>query len=131
LARPDTAAIDYFAKAKHSLEIAISLDPFNPRLYRRLGEMYVAKFARSGDRHDAQAAADALTQAVARYPNDSSLCALRATALSAAGEADAAKAEAERALKLDQINRQRAHTDRYLPDAKLIQLHRLATPSAH
>ena len=129
-ARPDATAIDDFAKAKQSVETAITLDPFNPRLYRRLGDMYSAKFARSGDRRDAQAAADALTQAVARYPNDSSLCALRAKALSAAGHADAAKAEAERALKLDEINHQWAHTDRYLPEATLNQLHRLTGPSS-
>jgi len=129
-ARPDAAPVDYFAKAEQSLKMAIALAPFNPRLYRRLGEMYLAKFARSGDRRDAEAACDALTQAVERYPNNSSLRALRSTALAAAGQAGAAKAEAERALKLDAINRQWAHTDRYLPDATLIQLRRLAGTSA-
>ena len=92
--------------------------------------MSLAKFARSGDRHDAAAAADALAQAVERYPNDSSLLRLRATALSDAGQAGEAKAEAERALKLDQINRQCGHTDRYLPDATLLKLRHIAAASA-
>jgi O-Antigen ligase len=129
--RSTSSAIDDFAKCQESLEMAIKLDPFNPRLYRRLGQLDLAKFARSGDKHDADAAADALSQAVERYPNDSSLRAMRANALSDAGRVKAAKTEAERALELDKINRQHGHTDRYLADATVLQLRRLAAAAAN
>jgi hypothetical protein len=128
--RTAATATDDFAKAVASLKVAIQLDSDNPRLYRRLGEASLAKFARSSDPQDAAAAADSLAQAVERYPNDSSLRAVRATALSDAGQAGKAKDEAARALKLDQINHQCGHTDRYLPDATVVQLRRLAGPSA-
>lgn len=128
--RPTSSTIDDFAKGEESLKLAIQLDPYNSRLYRRLGQMDLAKFKRSGDPHDAAAAADALSQAVERYPNDSSLRALWATALSDAGRAAAAKAEAQQALTLDQVNRKWGHTDRYLPDVLLLQLRHLAAASA-
>jgi hypothetical protein len=129
--RGTPSAIDDFAKSQAALEMAIKLDPFNPRLYRRLSQTDLAKFARSGDKRDADAAADALTHAVERYPNDSSLRAMRATALSDAGRVKAAKAEAERALELDEINRQHGHTDRYLADATVLQLRRFVAEVAH
>ena len=121
---------DDFAKAEQSLGIAIQLDPYNSRLYRRLGEMELARFARTADPHDAAAACDALAKAVERYPNDSSLRARYATALVSAGRTAAARREAEEAIHLDEINRQRGHTDRYLPDATLLTLRRLAVPGS-
>jgi len=128
--RTTATATDDFAKGEASLKLAIQLDADNPRLYRRLGEAWLTKFARSSDPQDAAAAANSLAQAVERYPNDSSLRAVRATALSDAGQAGRAKDEAARALKLDQINHQCGHTDRYLPDATVVQLRRLAGSSA-
>lgn len=121
---------DDFDKCRDALRTAIKLDPENPSAYRRLGDMYSAKFARSHDAQDATAAADALTQAVDRYPNDASLRAARATAFSEAGRAGEAKTEADRALRLDEINRKNGHTDRYLSDATVVQLRRLAAASA-
>ncbi len=120
---------DDFAKATQSLETAIQLDPDNPRLYRRLGAMDLAKFARSVDRNDARAAVEALGHAADRYPNDASLRALRATAFGDAGRVQEAKAEAERALALDRINRENGHTDRYLPDETVRRLQQLAAVS--
>jgi hypothetical protein len=123
----ETAESNDFAKAIQSLETAIKVDPYNPRLYRRLGEMDLAKFGRGANRSDAQAATEALAHAAERYPNDSSLCALRATALSDAGSVKEAKAQAERALTLDRINYECGHTDRYLPEATVRQLRRIAS----
>lgn len=129
--RSESSGADDFAKAQESLKMAIERDPYHPRLYRRLAEMDLAKFTRSRDPHVAQLAADELMRAVERYPNDSSLRALRATALSDAGRIDEAKTEADRALRLDEVNRKHGHTDRYLPDDKVAQLRRLAAMTAH
>jgi hypothetical protein len=119
-----------FDKSRDSLLAAIHLDPENPGPHRRLADMYSAKFARSHDARDAAAAADALTGAVNRYPNDASLRAARATAFFDAGRAIESKTEADRAVQLDEINRKNGHTDRYLPDTTVIQLRRLAGGSA-
>jgi O-antigen ligase len=128
--RKEVSGSDDFDKCRDSLRMAIKLDPDNPSPYRRLGQMYAAKFARSQDPADAAAAADSLSDAVDRYPNDASLRAERATAFSDAGRTADAKKEAERALQLDEINRQNGHTDRYLSDATVLQLRRLAAGSA-
>ncbi len=128
--RKGPLANEDFDKSRDSLQAAIHLDPENPGPHRRLAEMYSAKFARSHDARDAAAAADALTNAVNRYPNDASLRAARATAFFDAGRAVESKTEADRALRLDEINRKNGHTDRYLPDTTVIQLRRLAAVSA-
>ncbi|HEX4073513.1 MAG TPA: hypothetical protein VHX68_20205, partial [Planctomycetaceae bacterium] len=128
-ARGRGPASDDFAKATQSLETAIQLDPNNPRLYRRLGTMDLAKFARSVDGNDARAAVEALGRAAERYPNDASLRAMRATAFGDAGHVQEAKAEAQRALALDRINHENGHTDRYLPDETVRRLQQLAALS--
>ena len=124
--RRELSSPDDFARCRDALRMAIQQDPQNSSRYRRLGEIDSAKFARTHDPKDAAAAADALTQAVARYPNDASLRAARATALAEAGRTADSKAEADRALRLDEINRKNGHTDRYLSDPTVIQLRRLA-----
>jgi hypothetical protein len=128
--RTGASGTDDFDKCRDSLRMAIKLDPANPAPYRRLGEMYSTKFARSQDAKDAAAAADSFTEAVERYPNDASLRAARATAFSEGGRTGDAKTEADRALQLDEINRKNGHTDRYLSDPTIIQLRRLAAGSA-
>ena len=124
--RGGSTAEEDFALAQEALDKGTRLDPFNPRLPRRRGEMLLAKFARDGQRADAEAASAAFVKAIERYPNDSSLRALQATALSDAGRPDLARSEAQRALALDEINRQWGHTDRYLSDNTVAQLRRLA-----
>jgi hypothetical protein len=128
--RKGFSSSDDFERCRGSLQMASKLDPENSALYRRLGEMYSAKFARTQDPKDAAAAADALTQAADRYPNDASLRAARATALSEAGRTAESKTEADRALQLGDINRKNGHTDRYLSDSTVIQLRRLAAAPA-
>jgi O-Antigen ligase len=128
--RKGPLANDDFDRSHDSLREAIRLDPDNPGPHRRLAEMYSVKFGRSHDMSDAAAAADALTEAVDRYPNDASLRAARATAFLDAGRAAESKSEAEHALRFDEINRKNGHTDRYLSDPTVIQLRRLAAGSA-
>jgi Flp pilus assembly protein TadD len=97
--------------------------------YRRLGEFYLAKFARSQDPSDAKAGADALERAVDMYPTEASLRSECATALFQAGKPAEAKSQAQKALELDESNHRRGHTDRYLPDATLARLRQLAAGS--
>lgn len=123
-ANPATQAAD-FEKSVQSFKIAMKQDPQSPTPHRRLGEIYLARFARFHNQQDAQSAADALSQAIARYPNDSALRALSAFALFDAGQWDKTKAEANRAFELDEINHQYGHTDRYLPDATVARLQRI------
>jgi hypothetical protein len=125
-ARPESAALDSFAKARELLQAAMTLDPLNPSRYRRLGEFYLARFKQSQNLNDAQAAAEAFEQAVDRYPTDSALRAACATALAEAHLNTSAKGHAQRAIDLDEINHRWGHTDRYLSDETLTRLRRLA-----
>ena len=61
-----------FANGEETMQMAMDRDPFNPALYRRLGELYLAKFARDHVPTDAARAADELNNAAVRYPNDPS-----------------------------------------------------------
>jgi tetratricopeptide (TPR) repeat protein len=125
-ASPQGARLDCFAKAVESLRQAMRQDPLNSSRYRRLGEFYLARFARSQDPADAKSAADAFQQAVDRYPTEVSLRSAYATALFDAGEPAEAKIQAQKALQQDEINHRWGHTDRYLPDPTLARLRRLA-----
>ena len=97
---------------------AIERDPRNPGGYRTLGEIYLAKAARTGHTSDAQAAADAFEQAGALYPNCSLIVAELAESLWKAGRLPDARAAARRARELDQINQDAGHTDKLLTDAR-------------
>jgi O-antigen ligase len=128
-ASPPMGGTDYFAKAHAALKEAMREDPLNFSRYRRLGEFYLAKFARSQDPSDAKAGADALERAVDMYPTEASLRSECATALFQAGKPAEAKSQAQKALELDESNHRRGHTDRYLPDATLARLRQLAAGS--
>jgi tetratricopeptide (TPR) repeat protein len=117
---------DNFAKACEALKEAMHQDPLNPSHYRRLGEFYLARFSRTHDPADAQAAADAYQRAIERYPNDVALRSADAQALADAGKIADAKQQAKQALELDEINHRWGHTDRYLPDTTLARLKALA-----
>jgi tetratricopeptide (TPR) repeat protein len=117
---------DNFAKACEALKEAMHQDPLNPSHYRRLGEFYLARFSRTHDPADAQAAADAYQRAIERYPNDVALRSADAQALADAGKTADAKQQAKQALELDEINHRWGHTDRYLPDTTLARLKALA-----
>ncbi|HEV8069138.1 MAG TPA: O-antigen ligase family protein [Planctomycetaceae bacterium] len=117
---------DYFAKAQDALKEAIDQDPLNPTRYRRKGEFYLTKFARTNDPVDAKAGAKSFERAIEIYPTDAALRGACATALSDAGNSAEAKTQAAKALELDEINHRWRHTDRYLPEATLARLRRLA-----
>jgi tetratricopeptide (TPR) repeat protein len=125
-ATPPGAGLDYFAKAHAALNNAMLQDPLNFSRYRRLGEFYLAKFARSQDPADAKAAADAFERAVDMYPTEASLRSECATALMQAGKPAEARSQAQKALELDESNHHWGHTDRYLPDATAARLRQLA-----
>jgi tetratricopeptide (TPR) repeat protein len=125
-ASPPGVGIDYFAKAQGALKSATQQDPLNFSRYRRLGQFYLAKFARSQDVADAKAAADALERAVDMYPTEASLRSECATAFFQAGKPAEAKGQAQKALELDESNHRWGHTDRYLPDATVTRLRQLA-----
>ncbi|MGE5194970.1 MAG: tetratricopeptide repeat protein, partial [Deltaproteobacteria bacterium] len=108
---------------------AIDRDPQNFGGYRQLGEMYLASFARTGDKADASAAADALRKAVALYPNLALAQAELAESLWNAGAREAASAVARRARELDAINEQAGHIDKRLPAAKREFMKRLVEDS--
>jgi tetratricopeptide (TPR) repeat protein len=125
-ASPPMGGPDYFAKAHAALKEATRQDPLNFSRYRRLGEFYLAKFARSQGPADAKAGADALERAVDMYPTEASLRSECATALFQAGKLAEAKNQAQKALELDESNHRWGHTDRYLPDATVTRLRQLA-----
>jgi tetratricopeptide (TPR) repeat protein len=131
-ASPPGDTTDYFGKCVTSLKEAIRQDPMNPLRYRRLGEFYSARFARSQDAGDARAAAEALQQAVDIHPTEATLRSEYAVALFDAGKRDEAKTQASKALEQDELNHHWGHTDRYLPDPMVNRLRRLAAaPEPH
>jgi hypothetical protein len=97
---------------------AIDRDPRQYAVHEQLGEMYLAKFARSEDHADADAAVAALKQAATLYPNHATTQSRLAEALGKAGWQEPAQQAARRALALDAINEQAGHIDKRLPAAR-------------
>jgi len=125
---PPGGPVDYLAKAQQALDEAIRQDPLNFTRYRRRGEFYRAKFARTQEAADANAAAEAFKRAVDMYPTEASLRGGCAAALADAGRIDDAKKQARKALELDEINHRWGHSDRYLSDQTVASLRRLVGP---
>jgi O-antigen ligase len=98
---------------------AIARDPRHAGGYRTLAEMYIARFKRTGEQADAAAAADAMLQAVALYPNHALGQSQLAEALALAGRQDEARLAARRALGLEAINERAGHIDKRLPKGRL------------
>ncbi|HUG90509.1 MAG TPA: O-antigen ligase family protein [Planctomycetaceae bacterium] len=115
-----------YQQAVQFARLAIDADPHNPVAYRRLGDVHLTRFRQRQEPEAARLAADALTQALERYPASSLLQAQAAIALEAAGQLDAARRRAARALELDEISRRRGHQDKYLPDPLRMEVQRLA-----
>lgn len=107
---------ELFQTAIEAQREAISRDPHNFSGYRVLGLYFQEWHRQSGDRAEAVAAAEALTQAAIRYPHHATLQAELALARLAAGEEQGAADAARRALELDSINRGAGHRDKYLSD---------------
>ena len=83
-----------------------------------MGELYLAKFARTDGTDDASAAADAFGRAVSLYPSQAAAQAGLGESLWKAGSRGAASTAARRALELDAINERAGHIDKRLPDSK-------------
>jgi tetratricopeptide (TPR) repeat protein len=104
-----------FARSVRFQKEAIDRDPRQYSAHEQLGEMYLAKFARSDDHADANAAVAAFEAAAALYPNHAATQSSLADALGKAGRREHAQQAARRALALDSINEQAGHIDKQLP----------------
>ena len=108
-----------FEETVQQLEHFKDLLPFSSRPYRRLGQVWLAKFEQSHDIEDARKSVAYFEGAVERYPHLAKLLAEWAIACEAAGLANTARDVAQRALRQDNINRQAGHSDKYLsPDLR-------------
>lgn len=111
-----------FERAVKFGEMAIERDPISSLGYRRLGQWYFERAQRQNSLADAKRAASYFSQAVERYPNSAPLRAELALAYQAAEQPSAAAEEAEKALALDQLNRDAGHRDKFLPEELLQKL---------
>jgi len=112
---PAASDLDFESVVQFS-KLAINLDPHNSRSYRVLGLKYLKKFERTANSSDADLAVQYLSQAIQRYPHNAGLRAESAEALFKSGRPPQARQQAEMALRLDEINRNEGHTDKYLPN---------------
>jgi len=107
---------------QHSVDWQLQAIDRNPRHaggHRTLGEMYIARFKRTGQQADASAAAAAMRQAVALYPNHALTQSVLAEALALDDRQDEARQAARRALELDAINECAGHIDKRLSKERL------------
>lgn len=88
--------------------------PFSSMWHRRLGQNALTWFDRTNDPSAATLAAESFQAAVERYPNRAELVAEWATALAADQQHHEATKVAQKALKLEAINRKARHSDKYL-----------------
>ncbi len=100
--------------------------PFSSRPYRRLGQVWLAKFEHSHDLEDARKSATFFEGAVERYPHLARLLSEWAIACEAAEMANTAHDAAQRALRQDEINRKAGHSDKYLSPNLRSRMERLA-----
>lgn len=117
-----------FASAIHLMEEAQRRDPLNPHHDQRLGQWWIARWQVTQNEQDALAAVAALEQAWRRYPTNGQLMSELAFAYQAAGKSELGRQLAQRALAQDRINHDRGHEDRYLSEAILKNLSKLADP---
>jgi O-antigen ligase len=107
--------LEDFERSVKLQQQAIACDPRQAGEYLTLGEMYIAGFKHTGKRSDAVAAAEAMRQAVALYPNFAVGQSQLAEALRLSGQPDEARQAARRALEVDAINERAGHIDKRLP----------------
>ncbi|MBX3442994.1 MAG: O-antigen ligase family protein [Planctomyces sp.] len=114
-----------FEEAVAEHRAAIDRDPRNPHDARSLASLYLERFERTGAEADAEEALRWSQRALDAYPQHSFTLAVQARALAAAGDRDAARDAAARALELDALNRRLGHSDRLLPQATVDDLQAL------
>jgi O-Antigen ligase/Tetratricopeptide repeat len=114
--REATPAEADFQRGMECLQQALSRDPLHAKLFGTLGQWEALRFHRTRDREAAEQAVRWFQQARERYPQSARLRADYALALAAAGRSQAARAEAVKALELDQLDEQLGHYDKVLDD---------------
>jgi predicted Zn-dependent protease len=115
-----------FEDAAQRQQMLIARLPFSPHPYRSLGQLWWGRFEKTQDRVAAERAVTAFDAAVKRYPYHAALLAEWATALSGAGQTEAAQAAVRRALTQDDVNHRAEHTDKYLDAATRTRLEGLS-----
>lgn len=124
--RRDTAA---FQKAIAALEQSIGQDPLAPKRKLILARWWFEHWQADNDAAALNHSIIAYREAAEGYPHFAPIQAGLAIALAASGDRSAADA-ARRALDLDDLNRERGHTDKLLPAAERRQLEQIAGADA-
>jgi hypothetical protein len=111
-----------FEDAVAAQKQAISRDPNSAGRWRVLGDLWSLRHQRQPADAFAQEALAAYSEAVQRYPHLADLQADLALAARDTGHAARAAEAARKAMRLDEMNRQQGHIDKYLDAEKLADL---------
>lgn len=122
-----THAESDFEAAVKRLEVICARLPFASRPFRRLGQLWMARFDHSHEVQHAAQAALAYAAAVERYPHHAALLSEWATANEQANLIARAGEVAQRAIRQDDLNRQAGHSDKFLDGQTRQRMERLAT----
>lgn len=106
---------ELFQAAITEKQAALQRNPRAAKEYLTLSTWWSQRYQRHADPEFAQQAVNAARTGVRLYPNFVRLQTQLAVALSAAGDTDTARQAARTALRLDDLNRERGHTDKVLP----------------
>ncbi|MBS0206824.1 MAG: O-antigen ligase family protein [Planctomycetes bacterium] len=117
-----------FDNAVKDLAEVIRRDPYNFWPPQTLGAVWNRKWQGSKQPADLDQAVAWFRRAHELYPTNSIITADLALALESAGAATEAKRKAKQALTQDDLNHQKGHVDRYLPESLRIPLETLAAP---
>jgi tetratricopeptide (TPR) repeat protein len=115
-----------FEESVKRMQAVITRLPFASRPYRRLGQIWMARFDHSRDAQDAVRAVAAYTDAIERYPHHAALLSELALAGEQAGLNEQTQEAARRAVQQDDLNRSAGHSDKYLNDQTRRRMQRLA-----
>jgi tetratricopeptide (TPR) repeat protein len=107
---------EVFNRAISAQQEAIRRNPNSSNPWLILGRMWWRQYESSQDPTEAVKAFQAFGQAVKRYPNQATLQAEYAKTAVAAGQLPEARQAASVALRLDALNRERGHVDKFLPE---------------
>ncbi len=115
-----------FEESVQRRQVVITRLPFASRSFRRLGQVWMARFEHSREVPDATHAVEAYSAAVERYPHHAELLSESATASEQAGLIEHARETARRAIRQDDLNRRAGHSDKFLDDKTRRRMERLA-----
>ncbi len=115
-----------FEESVQRRQAVITRLPFASRPFRRLGQVWMARFEHSREMPDATRAVEAYSAAVERYPHHAELLSESATACEQAGLIEQAQETARRAVRQDDLNRLAGHSDKFLDGQTRRRMERLA-----